>query len=101
MKITPDLSARSNGAFTRIFRVRQVVRNGCSVLFNPIVNSLSLLDGTVISLVIDNGLHWLEFDFPADVAETPVGLLAMLHPMSLFIVDYVTLVMMEFVAFML
>ena len=73
VKITPDLSARTNGAFTRIFSVRQAVRNGCSVLFSPTVNSLSLHDGTVIPLVIDNGLYWLEFEFPADAAETPVG----------------------------
>ena len=73
VKITPDLSARTNGAFTRIFSVRQAVRNGCSVLFSPTVNSLSLPDGTVIPLVTDNGLYWLEFEFPADAAETPVA----------------------------
>ena len=42
VKITPDLATRTNGAFTRIFSVRQAVRNGCSVLFSPTENSLSL-----------------------------------------------------------
>ena len=48
VKITPDLATRTNGAFTRIFSVRQAVRNGCSVLFSPTENSLSLPDGTNI-----------------------------------------------------
>ena len=65
VKITPDLATRTNGAFTRIFSVRQVVRNGCSVLFSPTENSLSLPDGTNIPLDSENGLYRLPFGFPA------------------------------------
>ena len=57
VKITPDLATRTNGAFTRIFRGRQAVRNGCSVLFSPSENSLSLPDGTNIPLDSENGLY--------------------------------------------
>ena len=72
VKITPDLSTRTNGAFTRIFSVRQAVRNGCSVLFSPTENSLSLPDGTNIPLDSENGLYWLPFGFPA-ASDTPVA----------------------------
>ena len=57
VKITLDLATRTNGAFTRIFSVRQAVRNGCSVLFSPTENSLSLPDGTNIPLDSENGLY--------------------------------------------
>ena len=56
VKITPDLASRTNGAFTRIFSARQAVRNGCSVLFSPTKNSLSLPGGTNIPLDSENGL---------------------------------------------
>ena len=67
VKITPDLAViRTNGAFTRIFSVRQAVRNGFSVRFSPTENSLSLLDGTDIPPDSDNGLYWLPFGFSAE-----------------------------------
>ena len=72
VKITPDLATRTNGAFTRIFSVRQAVRNGCSVLFSPTENSLSLPDGTNIPLDSENGLYWLPFGFPT-ASDTPVA----------------------------
>ena len=72
VKITPDLATRTNGAFTRIFSVRQAVRNGCSVLFSPTENSLSLPDGTNIPLDSENGLYWLPFGFPTS-SDTPVA----------------------------
>ena len=72
VKITPDLATRTNGAFTRIFSVRQAVRNGCSVLFSPTENSLSLPDGTHIPLDSENGLYWLPFGFPA-TSDTPIA----------------------------
>ena len=72
VKITPDLATRTNGAFTRIFGVRQAVRNGCSVLFSPTENSLSLPDGTNIPLDSENGLYWLPFGFPT-ASDTPVA----------------------------
>ena len=77
VKITPDLATRTNGAFTRIFSVRQAVRNGCSVLFSPTENFLSLPDGTNIPLDSENGLYWLPFGFPT-ASDTPVA--AHLYP---------------------
>ena len=57
---------------TRIFSARQAVRNGCSVLFSPTENSLSLPDGTNIPLDSENGLYWLPFGFPT-ASDTPVA----------------------------
>ena len=101
VKITPDLATRTNGAFTRIFSVRQAVRNGCCVLFSPTENSLSLPDGTNIPLDSENGLYWLPFGFPT-AGDTPVAAPIPLVSKTLtFIADSVTCMMMAFVVSLL
>ena len=76
VKITPDLSSRSDGNFCRIFSVRQAINHGCTVSFYPSGGYLALPSGTRVPLYCENGLYWLSCSFPSDVTSEDVPMAA-------------------------